>query len=143
MWGDLISDMRQADEEEWEAADPRPFRTTLAVALSQDLVWYAVAGGFTLAAWGVNQSSRSSRIGDVWLVATNEALRYQHSLHYHWRSGLKEVLAYYPVLHAWAHVKNAKHHEWLRRMGFTETSGRMYLGEREEQFNLFTYDRDE
>jgi len=141
----LLDDAREADIREWETAGwRRLFKHSLSEALDGDTVWSVDAwdeqGLHSLLAFGVNAHARVPSVGNAWLVATNGAAKFYSQLRKEmFAPGLRLMLEFFPVLHAWADSRNIAHHRWMKAMGFNQTDKVVLLGLDEAPFYLFTY----
>lgn len=122
-------DVRQADNEEWVAATRKPtLKALLDVLYFPEMdVTGAYLDGECVAIWGCHDTP--NHFGQVWLIATNRAMRHVHSIHHHWRPTIQRYLGAHPKgLIGWASEANTKHHTWLERMGFVNTGTVLYAG---------------
>lgn len=123
-------DLRLEDRMEWLAAggvDIVPYLMSYEGGLGHSFARVAVDGdGTVLCFWGVNEDHAGSKVGSVWLVATNSAVPRARAIHKHLKPELDEVHHLFPTIHCWADCRNAKHHEWLRWLGFVELETRHY-----------------
>lgn len=144
---DILMDPREADKREWETAGWNcPFEVSLKQAIEGDMVWEACATYpqfKTLLAFGVIPHARLWDVGKVWLVATNAAVLHYRDLRRVYFEGLMLMLEFFPTLHAWADSRNTLHHRWMEVMGFKRTDKVVLLGEREDPFFLFTYNKSD
>jgi len=119
----LLQDVREEDRREWEDATGLPLDLQLMAALSGNSKALTVAHaglpyGPPLLIWGVDFVSK--HLGQVWLIATNAAMKSATSLHSIAPEALFLLDAKYPTTVAYADPRNATHLRWLRRMGWRE-----------------------
>lgn len=68
---------------------------------------------------GILRRDVLSGIGIVWVLGTDEIVRYKKQFLIHSKAVINELLTLSPKLYNYVHVKNTVSVEWLRRTGFT------------------------
>lgn len=140
----ILKDPREADKREWEVASGISFEEAVYDSFHSPYPsWIAHYGADkVLCVFGVCPSGLNPRIGNAWLAATNEAVKYVHRLHRHFEEGLVQMLDVYPTLHAWADERNVLHGKWMLKMGFERTESLLHFGEPSVPFRLFTITKE-
>ena len=117
----LAEDMRAADRAEvWASGHYPPSEAVLGGWERSDYSSVAVdEDGVPLVVLGLGTRDLLSGIGVVWLLGTDEALKYRREFIKQANPLLNELLDICPLLYNLAPGKNKNSIRWLKRLGFT------------------------
>jgi hypothetical protein len=108
-----------------------------------DYVSVAVKNGEPLAMFGLVKRDILTGGGTVWLLGSENALKYKIDFLRQSRPLLREMLGICPRLSNKVHTKNYKSIEWLKWMGFTVSKNpEIYGKERQYFYNFFIEKED-
>ena len=118
----ILPHIRPEDRSEWVAGTGDPTRLRLAAAVTNPNGFARsifVAGvDHPLLIWGAGAVADREGVGQAWLIASTEAIRYAIALHSTLPEELPILDASYGRAVAYADVRNRVHHRWLAWLGF-------------------------
>lgn len=119
---DLLTDLRQADRDEWIAAGVESTGLALAASIETG-PWVRTVrlvgdGDPLLCIYGVNDTAEPG-VGMAWLIGTNLGQRLARKLiKVFTAEEMAAAMARWSKLECWSDSRNTAHHRWLDWMGF-------------------------
>lgn len=109
----VFDDIRQVDKDEWYAGSGSDDFISLTCGAIDHCpyVRMAMINGTPALFWGAYK-------GNLWLFATNQAVRYSKSLHKALLPEIAKLQAEFGDLEAYSDIRNPVHHRWLEWLGF-------------------------
>lgn len=131
----LSGRLREADQRELELVTSMSFQEALVVSVeAAEVCQCAVENGLVIAVWGV---TRSDHGGLVWMLGSNEMLKYQRLLLKDTRPWVNEMVKQYGFLYNYVHKDNKKSIKWLVALGFNVELKELEYGVAKAPFYFF------
>lgn len=137
----LMPHIRAEDRAEWVAGTGDPTRLRLAAAVLDPNGFarsiFASDVDYPLLIWGASAKvGGDGEVGQAWLIASRDAIRYVLALHALLPSELAVLDEAFPKTVAYADKRNGVHHRWLSWLGF-ENLGEARMGPWNLPFLIF------
>ena len=115
----LASDMRQADADEvWASNNHAPLKSLMNSWGLSDYTAIAVVNNEPCVMFGLVKCDILSGKGVLWMLGTNNSLKYRRKFLINTPPVIDEMLSICPYLFNYVHAKNEVSIKWLKWLGF-------------------------
>lgn len=118
---ELKDNLRAEDVQECQAAGSTPTQALLEGYVLSELCYSVKVNNRTIAMFGCSSFNQPTGYGAVWFLGSNESAKYPITFVKYGRKYVKEWLEKFKILYNRVDVRNVRHIEWLKCVGFTFT----------------------
>lgn len=137
----LALDMRQADADEvWASDNHTPLESLMNGWGMSDHTAIAMVNNEPCVMFGLVRCDILSGKGVLWMLGTNNSLKYRRKFLIHTPNVINEMLSICPYLFNYVHVKNKVSIKWLEWLGFSFEDPAPH-GVEQELFHKFSIER--